>query len=133
MSVKLILENHSERLDKWLWMARFFKTRSLATDFVNSTAVWVNQQKAKPSKDIKINDVIYFEKQGLPFQVTVLAFSNTRGNASIAQVMYAEDETIAHKRQEKQALNKLMREPARDIKGRPSKKDRRQIDSFTRD
>jgi len=125
MSVHIILEaQHKERLDKWLWMARFFKTRRLATEFVDRSQVLINQQKAKPAKEVKLQDVITFTKDHFYYVLTVTAFSSSRGCASIAALLYAENSQTHALRLDQAAKQKLMHEPAREIKGKPSRRDR---------
>ncbi|MFN0005706.1 MAG: RNA-binding S4 domain-containing protein [Burkholderiaceae bacterium] len=118
------------RVDKWLWAARFFKTRSLASEEIQKGRVKVNDLQAKPSKEIKVGDVLIV-RQGAYFKtVKVLAMSPTRGSASVAQLMY--EETLESMEQRaRQALEfKNNREPALSIEhGRPTKRHRREIDN----
>lgn len=118
------------RIDKWLWAARFFKTRSLASEEIQKGRVKVNDLQAKPSKEIKVGDVLIV-RQGAYFKtVKVLAMSPTRGSASVAQLMY--EETLESMEQRaRQALEfKNNREPALSIEhGRPTKRHRREIDN----
>lgn len=131
MSTYIITDvNHKERLDKWLWMARFFKTRTLATDFIQSHTIMVNGSSAKPSKELKMGDKIVFQKNQLPYALEVLAFCSSRGNPSLASLMYAEDEIIFKQRINLIDSKKQMQEPARILKGRPTKKDRRQLNEW---
>ena len=122
------------RIDKWLWAARFFKTRSLASEEIQKGRVKVNDLQAKPSKEIKVGDVLIV-RQGAYFKtVKVLAMSPTRGSASVAQLMY--EETLESMEQRaRQALEfKNNREPALSIDhGRPTKRHRREIDNAQHD
>ncbi len=122
------------RIDKWLWAARFFKTRSLASEEIQKGRVKVNDLQAKPSKEIKVGDVLIV-RQGAYFKtVKVLAMSPTRGSASVAQLMY--EETLESMEQRaRQALEfKNNREPALSIEhGRPTKRHRREIDNAQHD
>ena len=116
------------RLDKWLWSARFFKTRSLAADAIAGGKVAVNGERAKPAKNVKTGDHIVLRKPPYEFTLTVKAISDRRGPASEARLLYEEStESIAVR--EKLALE--MRDmPAPLFKGRPTKKDRRDIQRF---
>ena len=122
------------RIDKWLWAARFFKTRSLASEEIQKGRVKVNDLQAKPSKEIKVGDVLIV-RQGAYFKtVKVLSMNPTRGSASVAQLMY--EETLESMEQRaRQALEfKNNREPALSIEhGRPTKRHRREIDNAQHD
>ncbi len=122
------------RIDKWLWAARFFKTRSLASDELQKGRVKVNALQAKPSKEIKVGDVLIV-RQGAYFKtVKVLSMNPTRGSASVAQLMY--EETLeSMELRARQALEfKNSREPALSIEhGRPTKRHRREIDNAHHD
>ncbi len=78
------------RIDKWLWAARFYKTRSLATDEVNKGRVSVSDQVVKPSREVKVGELIALRRDGLTRTVQVLAISDKRGSATVAQLLYAE-------------------------------------------
>ena len=122
------------RTDKWLWAARFFKTRSLASEEIQKGRVKVNDLQAKPSKEIKVGDVLIV-RQGAYFKtVKVLSMNPPRGSASVAQLMY--EETLESMEQRaRQALEfKNNREPALSIDhGRPTKRHRREIDNAQHD
>ena len=125
-------ELESIRLDKWLWAARFFKTRSLASDAIGGGKIHVNEQRVKPSKEVKIGAVLSISKDGLRWQVTITALSSQRRAAKDAVLMYQEDTESLAKR-EQQIL--VLREQ-RALSGftppehKPNKKDRRLIHSF---
>ncbi|MEI6706550.1 MAG: S4 domain-containing protein [Methylococcales bacterium] len=125
-------ELESIRLDKWLWASRFFKTRSLASDAIGGGKIHVNEQRVKPSKEVKIGAVLSISKDGLRWQVTITALSSQRRAAKDAVLMYQEDTESLAKR-EQQIL--VLREQ-RALSGftppehKPNKKDRRLIHSF---
>jgi len=120
------------RIDKWLWAARFFKTRSMATDAINKNRVQVDGQSVKPSRQIHIGETLKIEKPPYQFRIEVLALSDKRRSASDAQQLYLEsDESQAQR--EKQRLEARADRAARlglAGDGRPTKKQRRQIRSF---
>lgn len=120
------------RLDKWLWAARFYKTRSLATEAINGGKIHVNQQRVKPSRLVHINDEINISRPPYKTTIVVLALSNSRGPASVACQLY--QETEASKLAQQQVKEQLSTEAygLADMKGRPTKRARRQIIRFTR-
>lgn len=117
------------RLDKWLWAARFFKTRRLASDAVSGGKVHVNGQRAKPSKDIHIDDTLHISKNGYQWDVIIKGLNIQRRPASEAVLLYTESEDSLNRRQTLRALNKdiYASTPQSD---RPNKKQRRQIHRF---
>ena len=116
------------RLDKWLWAARFYKTRSLAAQEINKGRVWVNGQIAKPARDVAIDDLIQVRKESPATEVRVLALSNTRGPAPVACLLYEETPESAQAREHASEMRRLAPEPALNISaGRPTKRDRRLI------
>ncbi len=118
----------SIRIDKWLWAARFFKTRSLAQDAVDLGRVRIDGQKVKPSREVKPGDMLQIERGEEKFEVEILGISGARGSAPVAQKLYAETETSREKRQQAAEMRKLAYEPAITIeKGRPTKRDARRI------
>ena len=117
----------SIRLDKWLWAARFYKTRSLAVEAIASGKVHVNGERAKPAKSIKADDEIVLRKPPYEFTFTVNALSDRRGPATEARLLYAESaESLAAR--EKLAVE--LREMPPPLRGRPTKKDRREFERF---
>jgi ribosome-associated heat shock protein Hsp15 len=121
--------NDKVRIDKWLWAARFFKTRSLATDEINKGRLSVNDQVAKPSKELKIGDTLSIKREGFVQIVNVLGLSQTRGPASTAQLLYRETEASLQNKLKWQENRKYAKEPSLSIeKGRPTKRDRRELD-----
>ncbi|MFM0596326.1 MULTISPECIES: RNA-binding S4 domain-containing protein [Paraburkholderia] len=119
------------RIDKWLWAARFFKTRSLAADAVEKGHVRIGGANVKPAKDVRIGDLVEIEIERIVWQVEVLGLCDVRGPASVAQTLYAETEESRVKRQVEQERRKTYREPAAALHGRPTKRDRRTIDKLS--
>ena len=117
------------RIDKWLWAARFYKTRSLACDEIGKNRVQVNGQDAKPSKEVKVGDMVQLRQGPVQRTVQVLALSGMRGPAPVAQLLYAETPQSIEARLKAAEQHRLAREPALSIEqGRPTKRDRRQIE-----
>ncbi len=119
------------RIDKWLWAARFFKTRSLAAKAVDGGKVRLNGERVKPAKDVKSGDEVIVASGQLEWTVHVLAVSDRRGPAERARTLYAETEASSAKREAAIAERKLSVEPERERRGRPTKRDRRLIHRFT--
>lgn len=119
------------RIDKWLWAARFFKTRSLATHALDLGRVLQNQQKIKPAHGVKLGDVIEIHLAEQIWEIEVLKSSDVRGSASVAQTMYRETQASAEKRALAVEKRKFQPEPSAALAGRPTKRQRRQLD-FTR-
>jgi ribosome-associated heat shock protein Hsp15 len=119
----------SLRIDKWLWAARFYKTRSLASDEVSKNRVQINGQDAKPSREVKVGNTVCVRQGSVEKTVTVKAISAVRGPAPVAQLLYEETPESLAKRTREAEQNRLVREPAHSIEhGRPTKRDRRQIE-----
>ena len=118
------------RIDKWLWAARFFKTRSLATQAIEAGQVKLNSERCKPAKEVRAGDGVLVRHGGLEWHIVVKALSDKRGPASVAQRLYEETESSRIKREESLALRRMTSEPAHDIKGRPTKRDRRVLTRF---
>ena len=119
------------RIDKWLWAARFFKTRSLASDAVEKGRVRIGGANVKPSKDVRVGDLVEIEIEHVLWQVNVLGICEVRGPAPIAQMLYAETDTGREKRVAESERRKTYREPAAALQGRPTKRDRRIIDKLS--
>lgn len=116
------------RLDKWLWAARFYKTRSLASEEISKGRVLVNQQPAKPARDVAPGDLITLRKEDPPMQVRVIALSSVRGPAPVARTLYQETDDSSAARAQAAEMRRLAPEPAMDFDaGRPTKRDRRQM------
>lgn len=116
------------RIDKWLWAARFFKTRSLAADAIESGKVLVNQVRAKPAKTIAAGDMLEIRAGKFRFEVEVLGLSNKRGGAPEAQKLYRETDDSRAQREALAAQLRVQPQPA--FKGRPTKRERRKIENF---
>jgi ribosome-associated heat shock protein Hsp15 len=126
-------KNNSEiRLDKWLWAARFFKTRALAAEAVTGGKVSINGDRVKPSRIVRPGDELTIRRGSYEWTVVVKDLSRLRGPASQAQQLYAETEESARRREAAIAQLKLERPPEFDSPGRPSKKDRRAMERWTR-
>jgi ribosome-associated heat shock protein Hsp15 len=115
------------RIDKWLWAARFFKTRSLASKACELGRVTFAGQLAKPSRDVKAGDILQVKNEGGEFQVEVLGLSEIRGPASVAQTLYRETEASKELRTKLKEERRLMPDFENTREGKPSKRDRRQI------
>jgi ribosome-associated heat shock protein Hsp15 len=119
------------RLDKWLWAARFFKTRSLATQAIEHGRVKLNDERVKPAHDVRPGDRLVIHVGDADWTLTVRALAMQRGPAPVAQRLYEEDPASQARRQQQASERKLAASPAAEIKGRPTKRDRRQIHRFT--
>ncbi|HEX6993529.1 MAG TPA: RNA-binding S4 domain-containing protein [Gammaproteobacteria bacterium] len=116
----------SLRIDRWLWCARFFKTRSLAADAVKGGHVRVNGQRAKPSRDVKVGDTLEILQGGIEREVTVAAIPVRRGPAPEASLCYVETEASIARRAEAEERRRIDRELYRaPTAGRPDKRTRR--------
>lgn len=118
------------RIDKWLWAARFYKTRSLATDEINKGRIEVNGQTAKPAREVKTGDLVAMRREGLVRTVLILGLSDVRGPAPKAQLLYEETPESLQARAANAQQRRYAREPALSIEhGRPTKRDRRDLQS----
>ena len=116
------------RLDKWLWCARFYKTRAIAVEGINKGHVQVNQANAKPSKEVRPGDTVELLQSNTPKTVTINALASTRGPAPIAQTLYTETAESIAQREKLAEQRRLAPEPATSLKtGRPTKRDRRDL------
>lgn len=121
------------RLDKWLWAARFFKTRSLANQAIEHGQVKLEGERVKPAREIRPGDQLQVHIGDFDWLLTVCALAMQRGPAPVAQQLYEEDPASHARRQQQVSDRKLAASPAATIKGRPTKRDRRQIHRFTED
>lgn len=119
------------RIDKWLWAARFFKTRSVAQQAIAAGQVKLNDARIKPAHELKVGDALAIRIGEFEWQVVVSALSDKRGPAEQARKLYQETEASQAERARRQDLRRWGAEPARDLKGRPTKRDRRRIEDFT--
>ncbi|MGA9529325.1 MAG: RNA-binding S4 domain-containing protein [Terriglobales bacterium] len=122
------------RIDKWLWAARFFKTRALAARACDlgriHSGVKPNAQPAKPAREVRIGDMLHITNEGGEFEVEVLLLSDVRGPAAVAQTLYRETDASRELRQKAAAERKAMRQWEELPAARPNKRDRRRIIQF---
>ncbi len=119
------------RLDKWLWAARFFKTRSLATQAIEHGRVKLDGARVKPAREVKPGDRLEIRVGDFDWTLTVRGLSMQRGPAPLAQQLYEEDPASHAHRLQQASERKLAASPEAAIRGRPTKRDRRQIHRFT--
>jgi ribosome-associated heat shock protein Hsp15 len=118
------------RLDKWLWAARFFKTRSLASQAIDLGRVRIDGERIKPAREAKVGEVFEVQVGDQRLQVVIRALSTQRGPASVARELYQETaDSIARRKQREE---QRAAEPAQPIKGRPTKRDRRELGKILR-
>jgi len=120
----------SVRIDKWLWAARFFKTRAQASKACDLGRVHSNNIQAKPAREVRVGDMLLVKNEGGEFQVEVLELSQMRGPAAVAQALYRETEASKEARLKAAAERKAMQEFAPLPDRRPTKRDRRRIIQF---
>lgn len=121
------------RLDKWLWAARFYKTRSLATQDIDKGRVQVNGATAKPSRELKPGDLLDIRQGPVTRVVRVVGLSQVRGPAPVAQALYEETPESVARREEAARQRRETPEPALAIdQGRPTKRDRRKLADWNR-
>lgn len=121
------------RLDKWLWAARFFKTRALAQKHIELGRILVNGMKVKNSKNITVGDTIDLTLNSLPYKIKVTALNHQRRPAPEARLLYSEDMDTAARREQQRLLDQASRVSAAYPDGRPTKRDRRQLDRMKRE
>ena len=121
------------RIDKWLWAARFFKTRSLAAAAVKSGKVRINSNRAKPSRMVSIDDQITVQRGDFSFDIRVTEIVEKRVSAKQAQLLYSESEQSIRQREELVETKRIERKASADYGGRPDKKQRRDLLRLQRD
>ncbi len=119
----------SMRLDKWLWCARFYKTRALATEEIGKGRVTVNGQNTKPARDLRCGDTVALRQGPIERTVTVRGLSGARGPAPVAQLLYEETADSIAAREKAAEQRRLAPEPAATLQeGRPTKRNRREME-----
>lgn len=118
------------RIDKWLWAARFFKTRALAGRACELGRIDSNQQTAKPAREVRVGDLLHIRSEAGDFEVEVLQLTQVRGPAPVAQTLYRETEASRAGRIKLQEERKALRLSTPSPEGRPTKRDRRRIIQF---
>jgi ribosome-associated heat shock protein Hsp15 len=119
------------RLDKWLWAARFFKTRSLAQQAIVSGKVKLDDERVKPSHELRIGSSLAIRVGDYEWNISVKGLSERRGPAVQARLLYEETQASRVERERRMDIRRLSPEPAATIKGRPTKRDRRKLDDWT--
>lgn len=123
----------SVRLDKWLWAARFFKTRAIAKEAIGGGKVELNRKRAKPSRDVRLGDSLVITRGHERYEITVTGLSARRGPASVAATLYEESESSIERRRAQAEQRALERRAAPTLPDRrPDKRSRRRIIRFTR-
>jgi ribosome-associated heat shock protein Hsp15 len=120
------------RIDKWLWAARFFKTRSAAQQAIEGGKVKLNGERTKPARELKTGDALAIHVGAYEWLITVTRLTDRRSPASVARTLYQEDPASHARRQEQVANRRLIIEPAAERHGRPTKKERRQLERWRR-
>jgi ribosome-associated heat shock protein Hsp15 len=121
------------RIDKWLWAARFYKTRSLAADEIDKGRVAINGQAVKPAREVKVGDTVSMRREGITRSVLVRAVSDVRGPAPLAQQLYEETPESLREREQAIEQRRYAHEPALAIEhGRPTKRGRRDLEQAQR-
>jgi len=121
---------NSVRIDKWLWAARFFKTRALATKACDLGRIRSNDIEAKPARDVRVGDMLRVKNEGGEFHIEVLGLSEMRGPSAVAHTLYRETDESKERRAREAAERKAMQQYAPLPERRPSKRDRRRIIQF---
>ena len=118
------------RIDKWLWAARFYKTRSLAQQAVEGGKVKLKGERVKPARELHIGDSLLVMIGAATWEITVRLLSDKRGPATVARTFYEESSDSAVRREAQSAMRKLSLDPAHDRHGRPTKRERRQLEHW---
>ncbi|HET7160390.1 MAG TPA: RNA-binding S4 domain-containing protein, partial [Burkholderiales bacterium] len=117
-------------LDKWLWAARFYKTRSIAQQAVERGKVRLNSERVKPAKELKPGDALSIQIGAYAWAVNVVKLSDKRGPAAVAQTLYEETPDSRARRTEQFVMRKFVSDPSAERHGRPTKRERRQLDRW---
>jgi ribosome-associated heat shock protein Hsp15 len=125
-----VTSSGSVRIDKWLWAARFYKTRSAAQQAIEGGKVKLNGERTKPAKDVKAGDRLSINIGVHEWAITVLQLSAQRGPAPVARTLYEESEESRVRRERTIEQRRVSFEPATGRKGRPTKRDRRELDRW---
>ncbi len=120
------------RIDKWLWAARFYKTRSLAAQAVDGGKVRWQGERIKPSRELKVGDRLQIHIGEYEWDVEVRALSTQRGSAPVARLLYEESAESSARRAEQIASRKIWQDPSSELEGRPTKRDRRELERWQR-
>ena len=120
------------RIDKWLWAARFFKTRALATEAVLGGRVLLNGARVKPAKDVQVDDTVEVQVAQTRWTVVVRGIADKRAPASVAATLFEETPESAAERQERALQRKLAAPLGADLGARPTKRDRRRLEALRR-
>jgi len=118
------------RIDKWLWAARFFKTRGAATEAVTGGRVFLNNVRVKPAKEVRPSDTVEVRVGQTTWTVRVLALADKRGSAAVAAALYEETPESAALREQLAQQRRLATPPGADLGARPTKRDRRRLDAL---
>ena len=118
------------RLDKWLWAARFFKTRTLASEAVEGGKVKLNGIATKPAKEVRVGDRLHVRVGAQDWEIVIEGLNEQRRPASEARLLYTETPESVERRVQATELRRLAPTPVNDHKGRPTKRDRRQLNRF---
>ncbi|CBW73967.1 Heat shock protein 15 [Mycetohabitans rhizoxinica HKI 454] len=132
MKLKISTDPHARlRIDKWLWAARFFKTRSLAADALGKGRVRIGGESVKAAKEVRVGDMVQIDIERIVWEVQVRGVCEVRGPAAIAQTLYEETPTGNARRLAELERRRTFREPAATLHGRPTKRDRRIMDKLS--
>ncbi len=127
INIDVMSEITRVRLDKWLWAARLFKTRTAAAEAIEIGRVRVAGERIKPAREARIGDRVSISQREVPMEIVVLALSTMRGPAPVARLLYAETADSAARRSRLREVHRLGAEPAKAMRGRPTKRDARRL------